>query len=383
MNKERVDKRRAIEALRAGVPNRDVVRQLPPAQKDMEDKFAALLSATEKDWQDGKQATGLLIAGEFGAGKTHWLEYFRHLAFEDNFVCSQVVINKETPLSDLAKIYRACVTLAAIPGKVGPALDEIVHTYHSDRAPHYRDFHEWAHETQGLDPRFAATLILFARTNDEEIRGKILAEWTGYPMKLPDLRRALKEIGELQNYPVGKSDKGQLLQRFEFMARFFLSAGYSGWLVLFDETEMISKYSLRQRARAYAHLAELLGLAKNDVIPGLATVFTITRDFTGLVLHGKKDDLNSIPNRLVGTRDEPYIAAARIGMNALLKRGIDMRAPTREQVREIYRKVREMYSSAYDWPAPEQGGRGFEKEHQHTPARANLDQHLGYSAVIQ
>ncbi len=71
--------RRAVEALRAGVPNRDVVRQLPPMQRDIEERFSALLTATEAGWTEEKQAPGLLIEGDFGTGKSHWLEYLRHL----------------------------------------------------------------------------------------------------------------------------------------------------------------------------------------------------------------------------------------------------------------------------------------------------------------
>ena len=52
---------------------------------------------------------------------------------------------------------------------------------------------------------------------------------------------------------------------------------------------MISKYSLRQRAKAYAHLAQLLGAARGDYIPGLAAVFTITKDYAGQVLAALED----------------------------------------------------------------------------------------------
>ena len=39
MLRESVDRLRAMEALRAGVPNRDVVRQLRPHQEEIEDRF--------------------------------------------------------------------------------------------------------------------------------------------------------------------------------------------------------------------------------------------------------------------------------------------------------------------------------------------------------
>ncbi|MHB9025112.1 MAG: BREX system ATP-binding domain-containing protein [Armatimonadota bacterium] len=352
MNREMLDRRRALEALRAGVPNRDVVRLLPPEQPDLDARFHALLAETEKGWEDGKQAPGLLLEGDFGTGKSHWLEYFRHLAFESHFVVSTVVLNKETPLHDLTKIFRACVESAGIPGKVGPALEEIAHAYEVDGHARFAELIEWLHATPGLDPRYAATLCLFARNPSEYLREKIIAEWTGYPMRVSDLRASLREM-ELTRFQVAAPQRGAILQRFAFLSRFFQAAGYTGWAILFDETEMISKYSVRQRGRAYAHLAQLLGLVKGAVTPGLATVFTITKDYTGQVLYGRKNDLEAIPARLPGTRDEGLIAAAEIGMRAIKSKGVELRPPTRAQVQSIHRKVADLYAGAYAWETPD------------------------------
>jgi hypothetical protein len=348
-----MDRLRAIEALRAGVPNRDVVRQLPPVQDDIEERFQALLEATDAGWMEEKQAPGLLLEGDFGTGKSHWLEYFQHLALHHNFVCSTVVINKETPLYDLAKVYRASALAAVAPGRTGPVLSELTSTYQAEKAPGYRDLFEWVHQNREIDPRFAATLFLFERHADPELRRKIVGEWTGDSLLVSELRTALRELGEWGTYNIGRPLKGQTLQQFEFMSRFFSSAGYAGWVVLLDEAEMISKYSLRQRGKAYAHLAQLMGLAKGVRIPGLATVGTITKDYAGQVLYGRKNDIVNIPARLEGTRDAAFGAPAELGMRAIRNKATDLRPPTRAQVHETYQKVRALYAGAYDWEAPE------------------------------
>ena len=349
MTQEQVDRRRAIEALRAGVPNRDVVRLLPPMQRDMEERFQTLLTAAEHGWEDGKQAPGLLLEGDFGAGKSHWLEYFRHLALESNFVCSTVVLNKETPLHDLTKLYRACVESAAISGKIGPALEEIAHAFDFGGGAQLQELLDWLRESPTMDPRYAATACLFSRNPSEVIREKVIAEWTGYPMRVPDLRAALREIDELPRYPITKPQRGALLQRFAFLSRFFRAAGYTGWVVLFDETERISNFSVRQRGKAYAHLAQLLGQVKGLATPGLASVFTITNDYTGQVLYGSKNDLEMVPARMQGTRDEELMAAADTGMKVIKSKGSELRPPTRAQVGAIQQQVQALYSAAYNW----------------------------------
>ena len=81
-----IPERRAIEALRNGVPNRDAVRVLGCNQPEVESRFkeqlAAMASATEAD----TQVPGMLVAGGFGTGKSHLLEYLEHLALSENFV---------------------------------------------------------------------------------------------------------------------------------------------------------------------------------------------------------------------------------------------------------------------------------------------------------
>lgn len=353
MDKETVERRRAIEALRAGVPNRDVVRHLPPLQPDVDEKFEALLEAAALSWDSGQTAAGLLLEGDFGTGKSHWLEHFAHLAREHRFVCSTVVLNKETPLHDLSKLYRAAVSAAVAPDKLGPALEEIAYSYHTERASGFRELLEWTNANKDLDPRLAATLLLFEKSGDPEMRKRVAEEWAGSPMPIPELKAALRDIGEPRTYAASRGHKMPPLLWFAFLTRFFRSAGYAGWVLLLDETEMISKYSLRQRGRSYAHLAQLLGLSKSPALPGLASVFTITKDYTGQVLLGKKNDQANIPARLAGTPDEGIIVLAEAGMKTIRGKGTDLRSPSKAQVEAVYEQVRALYSQAYAWRAPE------------------------------
>ncbi|MFQ5915990.1 MAG: hypothetical protein ACE5JS_22680, partial [Nitrospinota bacterium] len=70
----RVESRRAIEALRAGVPNRYAVRELGCAQARIEEEFVRRLDETRDGLIQGRQASGLLVGGDFGTGKSHLFE---------------------------------------------------------------------------------------------------------------------------------------------------------------------------------------------------------------------------------------------------------------------------------------------------------------------
>lgn len=119
---ERTELRRALEALRNGVPNRAAVRVLGSQQTEAQDRFDSLLRAVAKSIENEEPVAGLLIAGGFGAGKSHVLEHLQHVALERNFVCSRVVISKETPLYDPAKVFLAAVDSAVVPDRRGQAV---------------------------------------------------------------------------------------------------------------------------------------------------------------------------------------------------------------------------------------------------------------------
>ncbi|MDD3925954.1 MAG: DUF2791 family P-loop domain-containing protein [bacterium] len=355
MKDNTIQSRRAVEALRAGVPNRDAVRFLEPSQPELIDAFDRAMDEALFSWEEDEQVKGLLLQGDFGSGKSHLLEYYRHQALENNFVCSRVVLNKETPLFDLDKVYRACVESAEAPGEqLGSALDVLAFNYDFDYSSRYRDFFQWVHRSRELDPRLPASLCIFEHLHSDEIMESILSEWRGYPMKVSQMRAALREAGFGREYSIGRPQKGSAMQRFEFLTRFFYSAGYAGWVLLFDEAEIISRYSLRQRARAYSHLAGFVGALKKKVspIPGLAAVFTITKDYAGQVLYHKKRDKISIPEKLRDTAYEDWIEAAEIGMGVIENKGRDILAPTRAQITEMHDRLRSLYADAYSWEPP-------------------------------
>ncbi len=195
-----VERRRALEALRAGVPNRDAVTVLGSMQQGVEDRFSQLVAAV-RAVPDGPAPGGMLIGGGFGTGKSHVLEHLAHVALSEGFVVSKVVISKETPLHDPAKVYRAAIDAAKVPGRPGSAIDEVSGGLQID-SPRYADLYRWAHqEAAPVDSRFPATLFLheYAR-GDEEFVDRIVRFWAGDPLPVADLRRRLKEAGAAATY---------------------------------------------------------------------------------------------------------------------------------------------------------------------------------------
>jgi len=348
--------RRAVEALRSGVPNRDAVRHLPVFQGDITQRFTELLlEMRESSAADQYPPRSMIIDGGFGCGKSHLLEYLRHEALEHGCVCSHIVISKETPLWDSLKLLRSAAEAAALPGKAGRAVPEILFTQKTD-TPQFAQLFQWAHQQTGIKDRIAPLLKIMddLPAGAEDTLDKIAWEWSGYPMKVSDIRSALKEIGQNKEYQVGKIRNAELASHlWSFLPRLFRAAGYNGWIVLIDEVELMLRYTRLQRAKSYAQVAKLAGAAKDFRVYGLLPVFSRTDDFWTYA-EEKLMDLSEIPEWLRGRGrpgDAEMARDAEAGMK-LLRRAKRLRPVGRDELEELSERLRRLHSEAFGWDAP-------------------------------
>ena len=352
-----IDYRRALESLRNGVSNRDAVSALGSNQRKAESIFLEKLSSVAVSAKDRKQVAGLLIAGGFGSGKSHLLDYFKHLAVEKNFVCSRVVISKETPLFDPTKMYLAAIDSAMVPGLSGEAVSEIALRLQPG-SQSYAEFVEWANgPSSGLSDLFKATILLHERlSNDPELVDQITNFWSGERLAVSRIRQGLKQIGSSGTYSLKTVKvKDLALQRFRFVSRLILAAGYSGWILLIDELELVGRYSLLQRGRSYAELARWMGKVKGEVYPGLTTVAAITDDF-GLAVLQEKSDRDIVGAKLRGRETDEFITLAgraETGMRLIEREALSLAKPDESTLANTYQRLKEIHSMAYCWDPPE------------------------------
>lgn len=353
--------RRAVEALRNGVPNRDAVRILGSTQPEAEQEFVQRLT------QEGGKHRGLLISGDFGAGKSHLLEHFEHLALDRNYVCSRVAVSKETPFYDLAKMFRAAADTGALPDdRAGAMVDEAALKLAGPNDDGYARFFRWADSADsGLHPIFPATLLVHERLPDQEVLNAIRWFWAGDRVGVGDVKRGLRQIGQQGAYQFRAPKLRELPpQRLRFVLEMVKAAGYRGWVVLIDELELIGSYSLLQRARSYVELARWMGAADDASYPGLIVAAAITEDFAEAILE-EKGDRERVPDRL-RERDEPQAARqAKRGMTWLSSRRMPLTPVTDDAVTAAVEQIRRIYSRAYDWEAPAlpaaDAGAGYQK----------------------
>ncbi len=351
---------RAVEALRAGVPNSDAVQALGCSHPLVEERFRSMLAEIDLGFSRGAGTQGLLVAGDFGSGKSHLLEYFQHIALENNFVCSKVLVSKETPLYGPSKVYAAAVQAAKVPNRSGTVLAAIAEDLDFE-SPEYEDFYRWVFSLRTvLNSRFAASTFVFERGSGgryPDVSDRILQFWAGARVPATELRGWLKELGEVAAYKFETVSELVLsLQRYEFMSRLIRATGYAGWVILVDEVELVGRYSVMQRAKSYAEMSRLLGLSEADRTPGLSTVFAITSAYQSEVMDEKQDE-EKIALKLQSSGkpgDHQLSEKAELGMRKIRQLPLEnMILAENSDLREIHEKSRVMYRQAYGWNPPD------------------------------
>lgn len=358
---EKLAQRCAVEALRNGVPNRDAVALLGCNQPRAEAAFSALLAGAAEAGGPAGDARGMLVSGDFGAGKSHLLSHLERQALARGFVCSRVAISKETPLYDLGKVFRSAIENGRMPDRQGRLIEELglVTDWRSRAAA---DFLQWADAAAAggvLSRMFPASLLVYERLGDIELNGRIESFWAGDRLKISEVKSGLASIGQKQSGSFRAPRAAELPpQRLRFAIELIKCAGYKGWVVLLDELELVGSYSILQRGRSYAELARWMGKSVESY-PGLVAVGTVTDDFASAVISpdGGKKDRDHVGPRLAKSRYAGIAALAEAGMRLLEQSCLPLNAPAEEDVNDTLDKLRKIYSEAYDWKAPRLAGR--------------------------
>jgi hypothetical protein len=362
--------RRSIEALRAGVPNGSAVRELGTDQKAIETKFLDSLSQVAAERSAGRQLQGFMVQGEFGTGKSHLLQWLQHVSLEAGFACSKIVIGKETPLGDLHKLFRAASESLTLPDRLG-GMPEVVERLRLDSNAFASLYGVVRDPDSRFDPLFQVTLLLYEKLHhDTELMDRIIAFWSGDRPSVNELKKQLRLIGHPRPDLRSRRIQELALPRFRFLAQLVAAAGYSGWVLLLDEVELVASLSLTAREKSYATLASLAGRLRPKTVPGLLMVGSVTAEFTGVIFEQRRDRDKALQRW--GERDPDFLAEVEAGLEFLApgsRRWMRIRQPDAGALRLTYDRVRTLYEMAYGWQPP------FEAVDDSGPSRS-MRQHI-------
>jgi hypothetical protein len=190
-----VEERVAIEALRAGVPNRAAIRLLRTSEGKLSERFSERLNECRAGLRSGRVVEGEIVAGGFGTGKSHLLGFLADQALRENFIVSPVAISKETPLFDLERLFAAAIRNAIVP----EVNDDVMTAVVSKLDPNACDeLEKWATEQQS--PLFAALMFLLLKQviTTEDV-ATIARFFGGSKLNVSKVRQWLRAAGALSD----------------------------------------------------------------------------------------------------------------------------------------------------------------------------------------
>ena len=142
-------------------------------------------------------------------------------------------------------------------------------------------------------------------------------------------------------------------ERFRFAPRLMGAAGFAGWVLLFDEVDLIARYTLIQRGRSYAEIARWTGQVKEETFPGIIPVLAITSAFEAEVIDGR-NDREAVPGKLLLSAREPerqLATQAERGMRQI-SRALRLAPPDAATINQTHDTVRSLHGAAYGWTPP-------------------------------
>jgi hypothetical protein len=346
-----IEARIAIEALRSGVPNRAAVRLMGTEEPTLEHAFDEQLQLV---WAN-RARPGLGVAGGFGAGKSHFLGYLAEVAGARNFVVSRIVVSKETPLSDPARVFEAAVRAATLPDRHDDAITGALTILRQSRDKMAALESAVEQADDALAPIFSALLFLLQRdTLPSGFSRQMERFLAGGKIRGTDVRQALAAVGGAKKFDLRLPPAAALVeQRVQFLTALLHAAGYAGWCLLFDEVELIGRYTPLRRALAYAWLANWLGLEGARMCPGIVAAYAITDDFVTAVIEERQDEARLTDRlRLKERHHEARLAMTAMTHIAQTVRMRRLRAPGPDELARANSRLSEIYRDAYGWEPP-------------------------------
>lgn len=348
MTPDVLDARKAIEALRSGVPSRTALKELGSTDTDLIDVFMSRLECV----RNAKGTEPLGYQAPFGQGKTHLLIQLRTLAEEAGFATSVVVVSPETPLGNPVAVLAEISRNASVADKLGNALRELLPSARTN-TDEWASLRIWATEAE-IVQRFQALMFLYEEYSaDTEFQARILEDIQGKPMTQAEINHALKEIDQRAAYNLRGTPPLRALapERIRVLARWFRAYGRHGLVVFFDELERLGSFSQKQRMLAYEQIDWWTRITREDGSALLPVWFT-TDDLAAITEKDERGVASELFGGLSDSESKTSIAERQAasprwrGIQALSNLSL-LEPPDVHALRALQTRLAELYGRAY------------------------------------
>ncbi len=135
--------------------------------------------------------------------------------------------------------------------------------------------------------------------------------------------------------------KRHTFEYFVFMAKLFRTMGYKGWVILFDEAELIGRMARKSRENAYLNINRFLNPVAS--LEGVYSVFAFSSSFSDEVVAGK----NEYSSIALSGRSEEEIKAMTDTLDRITG-GSELVTLSKEELNRSITSIVDLYRKAYD-----------------------------------
>lgn len=330
--------RHMIEALRSGIPSRSVGACFSEARPAL---MASVAERLQRVRESGA-SEGMIFTGRYGEGKTHLLNTVWSMAETSNMVISCVSLGKETPFDKLYLLYQKLMANTYLPGAAQPGFRHKLEmlTQNSAVSGEMLAFSAKELETDKLYYLFRSLL----GTQEEEEAFAFLSDLEGDFTTASLIKRSYKRItGKTAKFNQNFSKTKHGFDYFRFMSHFFRQLGYDGWVLLFDEAELLGRLSKKTRCKCYREMQRFLAAGRE--LEAVFSMIAFSSSYIEDVIDRKNDFANV--SECFGEDSESQMAA-EAALNAILK-APELVPLSRSEIGEILLRIQEFHGKAYDW----------------------------------
>lgn len=343
--------RKIIEALRTGVPTREVVELLTGGQNELEKQYEKVLHQKRQGIKTS--SNGFVFFGGFGTGKSHILEVFSKTALDENFVVSRATISQNLKIGAPTAVIKSLLSNTQTLAHLEDGLERLL----GDATATKNDFISLITWVQGevnsgrLSSVYLGIANGIAKARYGSYLFELIIEFLRGATVGGDLKKALDDSSLTLPKPGSRPR-----ETVAFLTRLFISLGFAGWVVLFDELELIRLLGGHVlRGRSYAELAHWMGFNEERPKQGLTVVGCMTAGYVQERIewshHGPSELLN-IPSRILVSKSPHLAGAAKFGMELLQEWDagpvFHLHHPTKNDLERVQSVLKSTYEETYE-----------------------------------
>ncbi|MDF2520251.1 MAG: hypothetical protein K0R84_879 [Clostridia bacterium] len=285
------------------------------------------------------------IAGEYGAGKSFFLNSIKHLATADNFIIAKLQIDTSFRFNSLEVMYYNIMhNLYTIDSSTEVTSFEAL-------------FDKWQHKLQSMEAKdraaeeilqvinqlnvynksFARAFLYYikARISGDTELSNAAASWLTGEKNIPAVLKARFET-------VGSIDKTNSMDFLKAFIKLITLLGYKGLIILVDELELIMSERSDIRRTSYENLRYIIDACGTSELSYCMFAFAATNEFFENPEKGIKT-YEALEQRL-GNAIDKY----NKGLTDIRQPIMRLHKFNREQLHNLTDKIVEIYNTAFD-----------------------------------